>query len=75
MKQSCNGWTGCRPAETVGDRSPSIHPPSGHYPRFQAPVGAVINFVRHRPWTRMVFAAISFLSVSGLLTLFQAMAA
>jgi len=37
-------------------------------------VGAVINFVRHRPWTRMVFAAISFLSVSGLLTLFQAMA-
>jgi hypothetical protein len=38
-------------------------------------VGAVINFVRHRPWTRMVFAAISFLSVSGLLTLFQAMAA
>ncbi len=38
-------------------------------------VGAVVNFVRHRPWTRMVFAAISFLSVSGLLTLFQAMAA
>src|SRR3984957_2772112 len=38
-------------------------------------IGAVINFVRHRPWTRMVFAAISFLSVSGLLTLFQAMAA
>jgi hypothetical protein len=38
-------------------------------------VGAVINFVGHRPWTRMVFAAISFLSVSGLLTLFQAMAA
>jgi hypothetical protein len=38
-------------------------------------VGAVINFVRHRPWTRMVFAAISFLSVSGLLKLFQAMAA
>ncbi|MDT7815001.1 MAG: hypothetical protein QOJ42_4917 [Acidobacteriaceae bacterium] len=38
-------------------------------------VGAVINFVRHRPRTRLVFAAISFLSVSGLLTLFQAMAA
>jgi hypothetical protein len=38
-------------------------------------VGAVINFARHRPWTRLVFAAISFLSVSGLLTLFQAMAA
>jgi hypothetical protein len=38
-------------------------------------VGAVINFVRHRPWTRMIFAAISFLSVSGLLSLFQAMAA
>lgn len=38
-------------------------------------VGAIINYVRHRPWTRMVFAAISFLSVSGLLTLFQAMAA
>jgi hypothetical protein len=37
-------------------------------------VGAVINVVRHRPWTRLVFAAISFLSVSGLLTLFQAMA-
>ena len=38
-------------------------------------VGAVINFVRHRPWARLVFAAISFLSVSGLLALFQAMAA
>ena len=38
-------------------------------------VGAVINFVRHRPWTRLILAAISFLSVSGLLTLFQAMAA
>ena len=38
-------------------------------------VGAVINFVRHRPWTRLVFVAISFLSVSGLLTLFRAMAA
>jgi hypothetical protein len=38
-------------------------------------VGAVINFVRHRPWTRLILAGISFLSVSGLLTLFQAMAA
>ena len=38
-------------------------------------VGAVIKFVRHRPWTRMIFAAISFLCVSGLLSLFQAMAA
>jgi hypothetical protein len=38
-------------------------------------VGAVINYVQHRPWTRLVFAAISFLSVSGLLALFQAMAA
>ncbi len=38
-------------------------------------VGAVINFVRHRPWTRLVLAAISFLSVSGLLSLFKAMAA
>ncbi len=38
-------------------------------------VGAVLNFVRHRPWSRMVFAAIGFLSVSGLLSLFQAMAA
>jgi len=38
-------------------------------------VGAVINFVRHRPWTRLILAAISFLSVSGLLSLFQAMAA
>jgi hypothetical protein len=38
-------------------------------------VGAVINFVRHRPWARLVFAAIAFLCVSGLLSLFQAMAA
>lgn len=38
-------------------------------------VGAVANFVRHRPWTRLVLAAISFFSVSGLLTLFKAMAA
>jgi hypothetical protein len=38
-------------------------------------VGAVINFVRHRPWAKLIFAAISFLSVSGLLALFQAMAA
>ncbi|SNS40272.1 hypothetical protein SAMN05421770_101826 [Granulicella rosea] len=38
-------------------------------------VGAVINFVQRRPWTRLVFAAISFLSVSGLLTLFRAMTA
>jgi hypothetical protein len=38
-------------------------------------VGAVINFVRHRPWSRLVFAAIGFLSVSGLLSLFQAMSA
>lgn len=38
-------------------------------------VGAVINFVRHKPWTRMIFAAISFLSVSGLLSLFRSMAA
>jgi hypothetical protein len=37
-------------------------------------VGAVINYVRHRPWTRMIFAAIAFLSVTGLLKLFQAMA-
>lgn len=38
-------------------------------------VGAVINLVRHRPWTRQIFAAIGFLSVTGLLKLFQAMAA
>ena len=38
-------------------------------------VGAVINFVRHRPWTRLILAAISFFSVSGLLTLLKAMAA
>jgi len=38
-------------------------------------VGAVINFVRHRPCARLVFAAISFLSVSGILSLFRAMAA
>jgi hypothetical protein len=38
-------------------------------------VGAVINFVRHRPCARLIFAAISFLSVSGLLSLFRAMAA
>lgn len=38
-------------------------------------IGAVINFVQRRPWTRLIFAAISFLSVSGLLTLFRAMTA
>ena len=38
-------------------------------------VGAVINYVRHRPWTRLVFSAIGFLCVTGLLKLFQAMAA
>jgi hypothetical protein len=38
-------------------------------------VGAVINYVRHRPWTRLIFAAISFLGVTGLLKLFQAMTA
>lgn len=38
-------------------------------------IGAVINFVRHRPWTRMIFAAVAFLSVTGLVKLFQAMAA
>lgn len=38
-------------------------------------VGAVLNYVRHRPWGRLVFSAIAFLSVSGLLKLFQAMAA
>jgi hypothetical protein len=38
-------------------------------------VGAVLNLVRHRPWTRQIFAAIGFLSVTGLLKLFQAMAA
>jgi hypothetical protein len=38
-------------------------------------VGAVINVVRRRPWTRLIFAAIGFLSVTGLLKLFQAMAA
>jgi len=38
-------------------------------------IGAVINFVRHRPWTRLIFAAIAFMSVSGLVKLFQAMAA
>ena len=38
-------------------------------------VGAVINYVRHRPCTRLIFSAIAFLSVTGLLKLFQAMAA
>jgi hypothetical protein len=38
-------------------------------------VGAVVNYVKHRPWTRLVFAAIAFLSVTGLVKLFQAMAA
>jgi hypothetical protein len=38
-------------------------------------IGAVLNFVRHRPWGRLVFAAIAFLSVTGLLNLFQAMVA
>lgn len=37
--------------------------------------GAVINHVRHRPWGRLIFSAIAFLSVSGLLKLVQAMAA
>lgn len=38
-------------------------------------IGAVINYVRRRPWTRLIFAAISFLSVSGLLALLRAMTA
>ncbi|MFC5862035.1 hypothetical protein ACFPT7_07005 [Acidicapsa dinghuensis] len=38
-------------------------------------VGAVINYVRHRPWVRLIFAAIAFLTVTGLLKLLQAMAA
>lgn len=38
-------------------------------------VGAVISFVRHRPWARLIFSAIAFLSVSGLLKLIQATAA
>jgi len=38
-------------------------------------VGAVINYVRHRSWVRLIFAAIAFLSLSGLLALFKAMAA
>jgi hypothetical protein len=38
-------------------------------------VGAIINLVRHRPSSRLIFAAIGFLSVTGLLKLFQAMAA
>jgi hypothetical protein len=38
-------------------------------------VGAVINIVRHRPWIRLVFTAIAFLTTTGLLKLFQAMAA
>lgn len=37
-------------------------------------IGAVISYVRHRPWTRLIFAAIAFLSVTGLVKLFQAMA-
>lgn len=37
-------------------------------------VGAVINYVRHRPWVRLIFAAIAFLTVTGLLKLLQAMA-
>jgi hypothetical protein len=38
-------------------------------------VGAIIDLVRHRPSSRLIFAAIGFLSVTGLLKLFQAMAA
>lgn len=38
-------------------------------------VGAVMNYVRHKPFARMIFAAMAFLCVSGLLKLFQAMAA
>lgn len=38
-------------------------------------VGAVVNYIKHRPWTRLILAAIAFLSVTGLVKLFQAMAA
>ena len=38
-------------------------------------VGAVVNYVRHRPWSRLILAAIAFLSVTSLLKLVQAMAA
>jgi hypothetical protein len=38
-------------------------------------VREAINYVRHRPWVRLIFAAIAFLSLSGLLALFKAMAA
>jgi hypothetical protein len=40
-----------------------------------AVIGAVINFVQRKPFARLIFAAIGFLSLTGLLHLVQAMAA
>ncbi|MDQ1452207.1 MAG: hypothetical protein QOK38_2073 [Acidobacteriaceae bacterium] len=40
-----------------------------------AVVGAVANFVQRRPYARLIFAAIGFLSLTGLFHLIQAMAA
>lgn len=40
-----------------------------------AVVGAVVNFVQRRPYARLIFAAIGFLSLTGLFHLVQAMAA
>jgi|SRR5579872_113148 len=38
-----------------------------------AVVGAIINYSRHRPFARLVFTALAFLSVSGIWKLVQAM--
>jgi hypothetical protein len=38
-----------------------------------AVVGAIINFVRHKPFGQMVAAALAFLSVSALWRLLQVM--
>jgi hypothetical protein len=40
-----------------------------------AVVGAVVNFVQRKPYARLIFAAIGFLSLTGLFHLVQAMAA
>jgi hypothetical protein len=49
----------------------SVMPPAAGI----AVVGAVANFVQRKPYARLIFAAIGFLSLTGLFHLVQAMAA
>jgi hypothetical protein len=49
----------------------SVMPPAAGI----AVVGAVVNFVQRKPYARLIFAAIGFLSLTGLFHLVQAMAA